>query len=485
MNLSPSLGARGLLFLPLLLVGCASTSPDRAFRGVADTLRSRAGVEARWNRSGEESSEARRMVETLLAQPLDADAAARVALLNNSEVQAELESLGIAQADLAQATRIANPSLDAFARRPRGGGTMNVELGLATDLLDILVQPLRRRIGEAALEETKLRVGDRLSRAVAEAKTAFFTLQASEQLVERLATIVEINQAAFDLAARQLKAGNIADLDLAIQEAAYQESRIELAQARVEARVDREALNRALGAWGSLAGYTVAQGLPVLPESDPAPAGLETLAMENRLDLAAGRFAVDLVGRALALKKRTRFFPAGIEVGVSRERETDRTVLLGPTLRLQIPVFDTGRASIAKLEAQYRQSQRQLEALAVRARSEVREARDRLTGARDRAEAYERLLLPLRVRILDQTLRHYNMMLKGVYDVLLARQHEVEAEKDYIASWRDYWLARVELERAVGGRLPAAEDPENSAPAAMAPPPEPEISHQHPPGGSR
>jgi cobalt-zinc-cadmium efflux system outer membrane protein len=473
--------------LALLLAGCASTDPDPAFRGVADTLRSRAGVEARWLRSPAEGEEARRLVAGLLAQPLDAEAAARIALLNSPEVQADLESLGIAQADLAQATRIANPSFDAFARRPRGGGPANVEVGVAEDLLDVLVQPLRKRIGEAALEETKLRVGDRLSRAVAEAKAALFTLQASEQLAERLGTIADLHQAAFDLAARQQKAGNVADLDLAVQQAAYEQSRIELVAARAQARVDRAALNRVLGVWGDRAGYTVAPELPPLPESDPAPAGLETAAMANRLDLAAGLFAVDLVGRALALKKGTRFFPTGIEIGVSRERDTDRTVVVGPTLRLQIPLFDTGRASIAKLEAQQRQSQRQLEAVAVRARSEVRAASELLAAARERDEEYERVLLPLRARILDQTLRHYNLMLKGVYDVLLARQQEIETEKAFVASRRDYWLARVELERAVGGRLPAA-DGAAQAPAAPLPPqsnPKPKTPHEHPPGGSR
>jgi len=471
--------------VPLLVsAGCASTNPGPAFDGVAETLRSRSGVEARWVRSEAEGAEVRRAVEALLAQPLDAEAAARVALLNSPEVQAELESLGIAQADLAQATRIANPSLEAFARRPRGGGTTNLEFGVAQDLLDILVQPLRRRMGEAELAETQLRVGDRLSRTVAEAKSALYTVQASEQRVERLGAIAALDRAAFDLAERQSKAGNLPDLDLAVQQAAYEQSRIELLRARVEARADREVLNRVLGATGDLAESTVAAGLPPLPESDPGPSGLETMALENRLDLAAGRFAVDLVGRALALKKGTRFFPAGIEVGVSRERDSDRTVVLGPTLRLQIPLFDTGRASIARLEAQERQSRRQLEALAVRARSEVREAHARLAGAREQVAEYERVLLPLRARILDQTLRHYNMMLKGVYDVLLARQAEVAAEEAAIAGRRDYWLARVELERAVGGRLPAA-TPANAERTTPDPQPEPATPQPHPPGGSR
>jgi cobalt-zinc-cadmium efflux system outer membrane protein len=44
-------------------------------------------------------------------------------------------------------------------------------------------------------------------------------------------------------------------------------------------------------------------------------------------------------------------------------------------------------------------------------------------------------------------------MLKGAYDLLLAKQNEVAAERSYIEAWRDYWIARAELERAVGGNL--------------------------------
>jgi cobalt-zinc-cadmium efflux system outer membrane protein len=58
------------------------------------------------------------------------------------------------------------------------------------------------------------------------------------------------------------------------------------------------------------------------------------------------------------------------------------------------------------------------------------------------------------VRILDQTLRHYNSMLIGVYDVLLAKRMEIESEKAAIEAWRDAWVARFALEHAVGGRLP-------------------------------
>jgi cobalt-zinc-cadmium efflux system outer membrane protein len=187
--------------------------------------------------------------------------------------------------------------------------------------------------------------------------------------------------------------------------------------------------------------------------------GQESRAIAQRQDLQAARWGVDLVGRALALRKKTRFFPVGIHAGVNTEKDIEGPRLTGPQLALQLPIFDTGKAGIARLEAEHRRAQRQLEALAVNARSEVREIRDRMLAARDLATYYRETLLPQRVRILDLTLHYYNAMFKGAFDLLLATQAEVEAEKAHLEAWRDYWIAKAELERALGGALPPAGGP--------------------------
>ena len=227
---------------------------------------------------------------------------------------------------------------------------------------------------------------------------------------------------------------------------------MDLTPAQLDEGEARERLNVLLGLSGSAADWKASLHLPPLPAADPDPAGLERRAIEQRLDIGAARFGVDLVGRALALKRGTRFFPVGIEVGLNQEKDTDGTRLRGPQLAIALPIFDTGAASIARLEAEQRRAQRQLEQLAIEIRSEVRLARDRLIGSRALVETHEGTLLPKRREVLEQTLLHYNMMLLGVYDLLLARREETEAGQAATAARRDYWIARVRLERAVGGR---------------------------------
>jgi len=108
---------------------------------------------------------------------------------------------------------------------------------------------------------------------------------------------------------------------------------------------------------------------------------------------------------------------------------------------------------LSRLAAEYRRVRDNYAAQEVNVRSEVRQARDALLAERAAAEFAEKNLLPLRQQILGETLLHYNAMEKSAYELLLAKDLEQAAEQSRIEALRDYWLARVALERAVGGRL--------------------------------
>jgi len=45
-------------------------------------------------------------------------------------------------------------------------------------------------------------------------------------------------------------------------------------------------------------------------------------------------------------------------------------------------------------------------------------------------------------------------MLTGVFDLLIARQNELDNYQKYIETVRDYWVTRAQIQRVVGGRLP-------------------------------
>ena len=86
-------------------------------------------------------------------------------------------------------------------------------------------------------------------------------------------------------------------------------------------------------------------------------------------------------------------------------------------------------------------------------RSQVRAAANRMRAARARAEYYRTAVLPLQAKIVQQTQLQFNGMFIGVFQLLQAKQAQIDAGRGYIQSLQNYWMARSELEKTVGGSL--------------------------------
>ncbi len=438
---------------PVLFIGCTSTNPQRAFDDTAATVGARTGHRVQWMRDDAAREEVEKAVASLLQTNLTANRAVAIALLNNRSLQADFEDIGVSQAALAQASRLRNPQFDGLWRVPtRGGGAVNAEYSLAQDFLDLLTLPARKKIAAQNLEITKLRIAHQILSLTEEVRAAFYAVQAGQQLTNRLVLILEVNEAAADLAKRQHDAGNINDLDLFNQQASFAQIRLDLTGAYTQLRLDREKLNRLLGLWGNQVGWQIADNLPALPDKELPLENLEAIAIRQRLDLSAARQSAANLEAALRLKKSVRWVPA-VNVGVNAEHDLDHSWVVGPSLSLEIPIFDQGQPEIARLASEYRRAARTLEALAVNIRSEIRQARDAFVATRNTAEYHQKVLLPQRQRLLRATLLQYNAMQKSNFELLLAKEREQQEEQSAINALRDYWTARARLESAVGGRL--------------------------------
>ena len=424
-------------------------------RPVEKAVRERTGLAVRWQQDASAREAALAEVRAFLKKPLTVNRAVQIALLNNRELLATFEDVGISAADLREAGLWKNPSFDLSVRFPdRPPSGANWEEAVAFDLLDLLMLPLRRRVAADHLAAAQLRVADETLRLVAEVKMAVYGLQGDDAMLAHQRTIVDIQGTALDLAQRQHEAGNITDLALGQQQAAYNAARLDLAMAENDQREHREKLNRLLSLWGRDTAWKIAGGLPPVPESDVPLRGLESLAVAQRLDLAAAQLELAGVVRALGLTKTYRYIGA-LEFGVDTERDSDRTNLTGPTLRLELPLFNQGQARVARGQAELRRAERKLEALAIGIRSDVRALHDKLVALRDTARFYQNEIVPVRRAITAGMLLHYNGMLVGNFELFLTRAEQIEAEHQSIAALRDYWTTRAELERAVGGNLRA------------------------------
>ncbi len=444
----------GLLSAMLWTSSAFQARAEPPFDALRRLVSGRTGKEVRWIRGAAEDEEVAAALQRLLRRELTADSAVQVALLNNRQLQARFEQIGIAQADLVQAGLLSNPQFAANWRFPdRPPSATDAEYSISQDFLDLLILPLRKRVAARELERTTMSVADSVLSLAAEVKSAFYTLEAQEQLLKGLRTVASANSTAAEFSKRLHDAGNVDDLALAEQQADSAQSHLGVAQAEARIRSDREKLNRLMGLSGPETDWRTAGQLPEIPGHEISTRRLESLAVSQRLDLKAALLDVNTAAQALSLRQKTRFLPAGISLGIDTELSPDRQRVTGPTLALQLPLFDRGQGAIPRLEAQYRQAEFSLEALVTNVRSEVREARDRLLAEREAAEYARKVLVPERERIVDLMQQQYNFMLKSAFDLLIARQNQVDSQRNFIEASRDYWIARSDLERAVGGSL--------------------------------
>jgi cobalt-zinc-cadmium efflux system outer membrane protein len=446
-----------LLPLPLLLsAACAGVSPERGHDQVARIVEQRSGKRTQWDKGPPDDARIADWVRAQLAAGLSRDRAVEIALVNNPQLTVMYEELGISQADMVQAGLLKNPSVGAEIGLPiTEKGFSELRFSLVQDFLDLFVLPLRKEIARQQFEADTLRVAHRALEVAAEAEKAFVTVQASSELLAYRRTVLAAAQSAAELSDKQFEAGNISPLDHATERASYEQARLDHAREQLELLEARERLNRLLGLWGASTIWELTETLPALPAAEPTLEHLEAVAIRQRLDVASSRTEVQLLAKAVGLARSTRAV-GRLEIGVDAHRDPDGPRVIGPNLVIELPIFDQRQAAIARLEAQRRQQERRLAGLAIDARSEVRLADARLHAARQMAVYYRDHLVPLRKEVLDQSLLHYNGMFISLYQLLAAKQAEVDARRGYIEAARDYWMARAELARALGGAIPAA-----------------------------
>jgi cobalt-zinc-cadmium efflux system outer membrane protein len=179
---------------------------------------------------------------------------------------------------------------------------------------------------------------------------------------------------------------------------------------------------------------------------------LESLAVSQRQDLLAARNQIEVAARTAGMANYAAVF-SGATIGVHDQRDADVKNTIGPAISAPIPIFDQGQAATARAQAQFRQAQDRYLALEVRIRSQVRKAYTRMAMARQRALYLKETVIPLRQHVVDETLLQYNGMFVGLSVLLQAKQEEINAGSQYVGALRDYWMARSELEAAIGGRL--------------------------------
>lgn len=472
-----------VIILGLFAAGCATVDQRAGITAVEQLVAARLPQRVDWQQEVMADGGTSEAIKAMLKDELTLDEAVQIALLNNRHLRAKLEDLGISQAEMVQAGLLQNPVFS--VERLKSDVGVARSFSVLQDFLSILSLPLRKKINQASFEKTQNEVALAALDLATEVKGAYYAAQAEAQALELYNQVAEATQAGAELAERQYQAGNASRLEQSNQQAFYAQALLDASRVEALHVSSREKLNRLLGLWGPQTTWKISARLPEAPEAISVADDLEQTAIAQRLDLAAAKKEAESLAYSFGYAQSWGATNV-LNIGYSRNRESDGELLKGPQLELSLPIFDQGQGMRGQARGEFRQAEQRLAALAIDIRSQVREAWNQFASAQARAKFYGAVLLPLRRRITQEMQLRYNGMLEGVFQLLSAKQTEIETAREYIYALRDFWISTGDFEKALGGPIPQKifTAPANNAQPAPAPAPavkaEPAAAaHQH------
>ena len=456
------------LAAPLLVSACVTAGdslddPLAGFQTVSARTAVATGKETVWVQSSAEARALGERVTSLVRdKTLGPDLTVQVALLNNKGLQAAYAEVGISSADIWQASLLVNPRVSVGVTGIDAART--IETTIVSNILALLTRPQRMEIADIRFRQSQLRAAEATLRLAADTRRAWIDAVAAWERVAYLNRAQAAADAASALAQKLGETGAFTKTGQAREHVFYAELAGQTAEARMQARMAKEALTRLMGLWGYDVDYRVPNALPALPANPLARKDIEAQALRSRVDLEIAKLELDALALSYGLTEATRYVSdLELVTGAEIEREVEdgkaeTKVVLNAELEFVIPIFDSGQARMRKAELAYMRAANLLAERAVNVRSEARSAYDGYRSTLDIARHYRANVVPLRTIIEDESLLTYNGMITNTFELLADTRAKVNSIMLSLNAKRQFWLADVNLGTAVhggGGSAPA------------------------------
>lgn len=446
----------------LALGGCASFNPGDDRPAVELLLTNRGAAELGWEANGAPESDER--VRQWLGQPMTAESTVKVAMAKSPRLQQVYGELGLARADVLDAIQVSNPRVGLSSLALANGPGSQFIFGVAAPLVDLITLPAKARLAGIEYERARYEMAAAILGVSLDVEAAWYNYVSAQQVADMRGAVADTLQVSADLAQRFYDAGNITEIQLNREKAAASQARIEAARAKVTARLARLGLNSLMGLSGTDGEWTSAEVLPLPVANEDDPAELQRMAREGSLELLAARKGAAVAEGAARITRSFRLLGT-TDIGFDRERETDRSRIRGGTLDIELPVFNQGGSRVARADARLRLARARLRQLELATGNAVVLGEERVRVLAQVVDIYRQALVPEREIVASRSQLEQNYALIGEFEVLLAKTQEYDAYQGLFEAVRDYWLARVELMRLVGGRLPSEAQAKQLTPA--------------------
>ena len=495
-----------LSIAPLALGGCATVNPRLDYERVERHVTEATGQERLYRPEDDEM--VAETVAGLCRDGITAAEAVEIGLLNSPTLQAAFMDVGMARADAVQAGLFSNPFVGISARFPDGGGLANIEASVAHNIAELWQIPIRQHAALRTVDRSILDLARTAARLAADAKTAYYEAVGAEERHRIAQENLVIAQDLLELTLASQEAGAANELDVNLSRSVALNADIEVERARLAFADARRALATLLGLVSRADDLILVDSLPdAYPTIADAPSLIE-LAKSWRLDLRAAREGVALaqarldeqhrlvyptvelgleLERAERRSQSGRDVPAdtarasianggltapGIQPRSQRRSERGQDTIFGPSLDVELPIFDQNQAQIAKAQYALQQAYKKLDAVDRAVTQEVRGAADRALTAWKLMGMFRERSIPLAQSNLDLSREAYRAGRASFLSVLEAQRFSLETRSGLVAASQAAAVAVPELERTIGLPFAKLMAEVNAGPARSAEPEE-------------
>lgn len=388
-------------------------------------------------------------VSRLLAQPLTAAAAVRLALLQHREVRAALVALGIPRGQLLTAGLPPNPEVEISLRAPQAEAQpLQAEIGVDYEISALILLPLRRSVAHSELQAERLRAASLILTIAYGARQAFYDAAAALEQQALRQRALQVAEAAYAVRAELARVGNIPALDLQQERAAMESARLDVTEAELSAKQAREQLNAALGLVGTQTAWSLASDALTLPP-DASDAQIEQRVVDASFELAALRSQATGAEQRARLQRVAGALP---HLGAGFHGEHDGTAWeLGGHVSLSLPLLNQGQGAVAASRAEARSLRERVAAAEAVLRARLRATQSQLSLSLSRAQILREGVVPARQQALREMQLQYNGMQVSVFQLLDARRGLFDAQAAQVEALRQALQARARLDLLLAG----------------------------------
>jgi outer membrane protein TolC len=435
--------------LVLNLSGCVTFSEDGGFKVVQQTTAQSIKQTPVWAKSAALKENNANQVVSLLKNPLSQEDAVQIALLNNAQLQADFYDLQLAEANVIQANRLPNPSFSMLYAR--NSGDYKIEQALTMNIFALFTINKATEIEQKRFAAMQHAIALRVLNLARQTRNTYIRALAAKQMVDYLKQVNESANATYALAKRMREAGNWNALDEGREQSFYNETALDLLRAENQCLQAEAQLTALLGLSDPKA-IRLPERLIDLPKSEANLTVVQEDAFAKRLDLQQVRINIEALAQQLGLTKTTRLINL-LEIGPASVLEGRRAdpVKRGVDLRFELPIFDWGTARVRRAEATYQQALQLAANQSIQAAAQVRAQYSQYEISYAIAKRYRDEIIPMRKKILDESLLRYNGMLMSPFELMSAARDQVLAVNHYIENLRDFWLAESDLTMVLVG----------------------------------